>query len=155
MQINGQPCARAVIMGKGDCKDIKGEVLFYTKNNMVIVSARISGFPKSESSFHGFHIHEGDSCRGKDFSDTKGHFDPENQPHPFHAGDLPPLLSSSGIAYLEFLTNRFTVNEIIGKTVVIHSDADDFRSQPSGNSGEKIACGVIKPICGATRINNR
>lgn len=141
------PTAKAVIKGYGEYQALQGKVLFYPVNNMVLVCASVYGFPKDKSSFHGFHIHEGSSCSGEALADTKGHYNLANQPHPFHAGDLPPLLSCSGIAYMEVLTNRFTVEEIIGKTVVIHSGSDDFRSQPSGDSGEKIACGVIKPVC--------
>ena len=57
---------------------------------------------------------------------------------------MPPLFGCNGAAFSVFLTDRITVNEIIGKTVIIHSDPDDFTSQPSGNAGTKIACGVIR-----------
>ena len=57
---------------------------------------------------------------------------------------MPPLFWNNGYAFQMFLTDRFTVKEIIGKTVIIHDNADDFTTQPSGNSGEKIACGVIE-----------
>ncbi len=147
MTINRSRSAKAIVQGYGEYRALYGEVLFLPRKNMVLVSASISGFPKDRSMFHGFHIHEGKSCTGIGLADTKGHYDPKQQAHPFHAGDLPPLLSSGGIAYMQVLTNRFTIGEILGKTVVIHSGADDFRSQPSGDSGEKIACGVIRPIC--------
>ncbi len=77
------------------------------------------------------------------FPNSHTHYNPHNCPHPYHAGDMPPLFGSNGYAFLTFVTSRFTVNEIIGKTVIIHSSPDDFSTQPSGNSGEKIACGVI------------
>lgn len=64
--------------------------------------------------------------------------------HPYHAGDLPPLFSANGNAVLEVLTDRFNIHQIIGKTIIIHRNPDDFTTQPSGNAGEKIACGVIK-----------
>lgn len=67
-----------------------------------------------------------------------------NQVHPKHAGDLPPLLACQGSAYLSVKTDRFCVEDILGRTVVIHSDPDDFHSQPAGNAGKKIACGVIR-----------
>jgi len=63
--------------------------------------------------------------------------------HPHHAGDLPPLFGNNGYALSMFLTTRFSVSEIIGRTVILHSAPDDFTSQPAGNSGVKIACGVI------------
>lgn len=138
------PTAKAVIRGYGENSAIRGKVLFYPVHGMVLVCASVYGFPKNSSSFHGFHIHEGGSCTGEKLADTKGHYDPDARPHPYHAGDLPPLLSCSGVAYMEVLTGRFTIDEVIGKTVVIHSGADDLRSQPSGDPGEKIACGVIE-----------
>ena len=152
MFIKRFPTAKAIIKGSGDYEKIQGKVLFYPVNNMVLVCASVYGFPKNQSFFHGFHIHEGGSCTGADLADTKRHYNPDRQAHPFHSGDLPPLLSCSGIAYMEVLTNRITIKEILGKTVVIHSGSDDFRSQPSGDSGEKIACGVIKPICGREKV---
>ena len=97
-------------------------------------------------SFPQFHDnHEGDSCRGEGFPDTGGHYNPHNTPHPMHAGDLPPLLSCGGRAWMSVLTNRFQIQDILGRTVVIHSGPDDFRTQPAGNSGEKIGCGRIYP----------
>ena len=70
----------------------------------------------------------------------------DSMAHPMHSGDLPPLLSATGRAYMAVLTDRFSIGQIIGKTVVVHSRADDFQSQPAGNAGEKIACGVIQPV---------
>jgi Cu-Zn family superoxide dismutase len=78
-----------------------------------------------------------------DFSVTEGHYNPSEQAHPKHAGDLPSLLECQGNAYLSVRTDRLSVTDIIGRTVVIHSDPDDFHSQPAGNAGKKIACGVI------------
>ena len=105
--------------------------------------ADINGLPDSETGFFAFHIHEGDNCCGIGFPNTGGHFNPDGAAHPRHAGDLPPLLSNNGKAYSQVLTGRFRVNDIIGRTVVIHSDPDDFRAQPPGNAGQKIACGAI------------
>ena len=121
---------------------IQGVVRFLQKRDGVLVTAQITGLP--ESGFFGFHIHEGRNCGGPDFGDTGSHFNPQNAAHPDHAGDLPPLLSAGGKAYLSVLTNRFSLAQVMGRTVVIHSDTDDFTTQPAGNSGEKIACGVIR-----------
>ena len=110
-----------------------------------MIVAEISGLPRgSETGFFGFHIHQGRECSGVGFSGTEGHYNPLERGHPEHAGDLPPLLWCKGNAYLSVKTDRFSVNEIIGRTVVIHSDLDDFRTQPAGNAGKKIACGVIQ-----------
>lgn len=142
---NNCPDAVARITGGVEAPQLSGCVEFYQKNGCVLVVARISGLPKeSETGFFGFHIHQGRNCSGAEFSRTEGHYNPTGLPHPEHAGDLPPLLRCQGTAYLSFRTDRFSVNEIIGRTVVIHSDPDDFHTQPAGNAGKKIACGVIR-----------
>ena len=78
------------------------------------------------------------------FPNTGNHYNPGNVPHPEHAGDLLPLLSNNGYAWMSFYTGRIDIEDIIGRSVVIHSMRDDFTTQPSGNSGDKIACGVIE-----------
>ena len=138
------PDAVAEIRGGVVALQLTGCVEFYQENGCVLIVARISGLPESKTGFFGFHIHQGESCSGPDFSATGSHYNPVDQVHPKHTGDLPPLLSCHGNAYLSVKTDRFTVNEIVGRTVVIHSDPDDFRSQPAGNAGKKIACGVIR-----------
>ena len=141
----GIPVAAAVVSGRRG-SGVSGDVEFYTREKGTLVVARISGLPETEDGFLGFHIHEGNNCRGEGFANTGGHYNPGEKPHPQHAGDLPPLLSSGGRAYLAVLTDRFTAEEVVGRTVVIHNRPDDFRTQPSGESGEKIACGVIRKV---------
>lgn len=139
------PDAVARICGGIEAPQISGCVQFYQESGSVLIEARISGLPReSETGFFGFHIHQGKDCSGSDFSGTGSHYNPTDQSHPKHAGDLPPLLECHGNAYLSLRTDRFSVREIIGRTVVIHSDPDDFHSQPAGNAGKKIACGVIR-----------
>ena len=150
---NYKPNSAADISGGENYPGIRGRVIFRQQKNGVLVTADIYGLPTGEtgcdSGVFGFHIHEGEDCgsNGQEpFSNTNGHYNPGDCPHPYHAGDLPPLFENDGYAYMSFLTNRFTATEIIGRTVVIHLKPDDFHSQPSGNSGEKIACGVIKAL---------
>ena len=145
------PQAVAHIKGSPIYPNIEGRVSFYAAKSGVIVVSMISNLPcgegECEGSVLGFHIHSGASCTGDDmdyFKNAMTHYNPKNCNHPYHAGDMPPLFSAGGRAFSAFLTDRFTVKEIIGKTVIIHSMPDDFTTQPSGNSGEKIACGVIK-----------
>jgi Cu-Zn family superoxide dismutase len=134
----------ARITGGAEAPQLSGRVEFYQANGCVLVVARISGLPReSETGFFGFHIHQGGDCSGAGFSGTGSHYNPAERAYPEHAGDLPPLLECRGNAYLSFRTDRFSVNDIIGRTVVIHSDPDDFHTQPAGNAGKKIACGVI------------
>jgi Cu-Zn family superoxide dismutase len=138
------PDAVAKIQGGMDAPQLTGCVMFYQKDGCVLIVARLTGFPESDTGFFGFHIHQGESCAGKDFSGTESHYNPTGYPHPKHPGDLPPLLVCRGNAYLSVQTDRFSVCDVIGRTVVIHSDPDDFHSQPAGNAGKKIACGVIR-----------
>ena len=138
------PKAAARVMGNREHPRLTGTVGFYQQCGGVLVMADISGLPRD--GFFAFHIHEGADCRGEGFPNTGGHYNPGNTPHPDHSGDLPPLLSSHGRAKMTVLTDRFRVTDIIGTTVIIHSNPDDFTTQPSGNPGTKIACGVIRRV---------
>lgn len=136
--------AIAILNWSKEYTKLYGTVKFYQKKNYVLVKVCITGLPKSESGFFGFHIHSGEDCLGEEFLGSQGHFNPTDTPHPAHAGDLPPLLLCNGGAYMTVATNRFRVKDIIGRTVIIHNMPDDFTTQPSGNAGMKIACGVIQ-----------
>lgn len=159
----GQPCfpivsvlrrspnAIAAIKGSGEFPQISGSVKFYQTGAGAIVYAEIRGLPKGQGSCGGrifaFHIHDGNECTGNaddPFANAGKHYDTSGCPHPFHAGDMPPLFGNDGYALSVFLCDRFSVVEIVGKAVMIHDDPDDFTTQPSGNSGQKIACGVIR-----------
>lgn len=98
----------------------------------------------------GFHIHEGGTCGvttgDQPFQSAGGHFNPTNSYHPQHAGDLPVLFSNGGSAWMAVYTDRFRPADVVGRTVIIHQNPDDFRTQPSGNSGARIACGVIESV---------
>ena len=140
-----RPQLIANVEGGAGHPELFGKVRFYAVRSGVIVEADIQGLPDSGGSqFFGFHIHEGRDCGGEGFSDSLGHYDTHGAPHPDHQGDLPPLLSCGGRAYMRVYTCRFTLSEVVGHTVIIHDMPDDFRTQPSGDSGSKIACGVIR-----------
>lgn len=138
------PRAAAHIHGGTQMPALHGTVHFYRKPCGVLVVAQIHGLPSD--GFLGFHIHDGQNCSGTAFKNTGSHFNPGGTPHPSHAGDLPPLLSCHGHAYLAVVTDRFHIEDILGRTVVIHSQTDDFRTQPTGDAGTKIACGIIRKI---------
>ncbi|MBQ7821702.1 MAG: superoxide dismutase family protein [Clostridia bacterium] len=149
--LKSRPNAVAELFGSREYPEIRGTVRFYQTRFGVIVATEVSGLPSMRmmcsAPVFGFHIHEGDSCTGNaddPFADVLTHYDPHGCPHPYHAGDLAPLFGASGYAMSVFLSDRFAVKEVIGRTVIIHSMPDDFTTQPSGNSGKKIACGVIK-----------
>lgn len=135
--------AAATVNGGKEFPSISGQIDFYQKRNYVLVIAHIKGLPETPSGFYGFHIHEGNNCKGPEFENSANHYNTSNSIHPKHAGDLPPLIYCNGGACLSFITDRFFVKDIIGRTIVIHNMPDDFNSQPSGNAGTKIACGVI------------
>lgn len=143
--------AKAHIKGGIKYPKIDGTVVFKETKNGVLVTAKINGLPQSKDhctgKFFGFHIHEGTSCTGNltdEFANAKSHLNPTNCPHPFHIGDLPPLIENNGYAYMSVLINKFKIKDILGKVVIIHDSPDDFTTQPSGNSGMKIACGKIE-----------
>ncbi len=110
------------------------------------MDAHITGLPENETGFYGFHIHEKGDCTG-DFEGAGGHYNPEGLRHPLHAGDFPMLLGTrSGQAWLSFITGRFTVREVLGRAVIVHDMRDDYTSQPSGDAGDRIGCGVIRAV---------
>ena len=129
-----------------------GTVSFQPRGSRTVVTARITGLkPNAE---HGFHVHEKGDCSSADASSAGGHFNPGSQPHAFHglrerhAGDMPNLRAdASGVASLSWETDALTVDAgpsgVIGRSVVVHRDPDDYRTQPAGNSGPRLACGVI------------
>lgn len=141
--MQNQRKAIAHISGGNEYECLSGKIEFHQSKDGVWVIANVKGLPKNETGFFALHIHEGSNYSGENFSETGSHYNPYNVTHPLHSGDLPPLLSNNENAYMAVKTNRFTVNEIIGKTVVIHMD---FTSQPAGNAGNKIACGIIKSV---------
>lgn len=145
-----RPDALAYLRGDTAHGEICGRVRFYKTGNAVLVAAEFTGLPAEtapcERPILGFHIHQGTQCTGDEtdpFANTLGHYNPDDCAHPYHAGDMPPIFSCHGRGLAIFLTDRFSIREIIGKTVVLHAMPDDFHTQPSGNSGMKIACGKI------------
>lgn len=145
-----RPNATARIKGSAKYPNIEGTLSLYSLPGETLVVAEVSGLPKETAPcsqpIFALHIHSGSSCSGNDtdpFANAGTHYNPRECPHPYHAGDLPPLFSHDGNAFLAVTTNRFTIKEVLGKAVIIHSRADDFTTQPSGNAGDKIACGII------------
>lgn len=147
---SNRPQALAWIAGNENHPQLNGMVKFYgIPYDGILIEAELFHLPEippgAPSSLFGFHIHENSDC-SDNFQNTGNHYNPTGAQHPFHAGDLPPLMSSRGYAWTAFYTTKLSIPELIGKSVVIHGHPDDFTTQPSGNSGEKIGCGVIRPI---------
>lgn len=151
--------AFATIKGGPLAPQIRGIVWFIDVPNGTEVCANITGLPTYQPAKdgnppigpHGFHIHEFGSCQIEDpqepFKSAGEHWNPTNQPHGNHAGDFPVLFSNNGLARMCFFTNKFAVKNILNKAVIIHENPDDFRTQPAGDAGKRLACGVIKFYC--------
>jgi len=103
----------------------------------------------------GFHIHEAGDCSSGDGMSAKGHFNPQGKPHgragtpERHAGDLPSIKAGkNGRAKLDATVDGISIGSgpgnIVGRGLIIHADPDDYKTQPTGNAGARIACGVIK-----------
>lgn len=130
-----------------------GTVSFVQSGSKVQVSGEVRGLkPGAE---HGFHVHEKGDCSSSDGMSAGGHFNPTGQPHGSHAdmahhtGDLPSLKAdASGNAKFSFESKTITVGngttDIVGKGLIVHRDPDDYKTQPTGNAGPRLACAVIK-----------
>lgn len=131
---------------------VTGKVEFAQRGNMVILTATLSGLTPGP---HGFHIHERGDCNSPDAMSAGGHFNPTGKRHgsplipDHHAGDLPMLVADGGgKASLTTQVEGVTIGgggptDIVGRSVVVHAGGDDYSSQPAGNSGPRVACGVI------------
>ena len=128
-----------------------GIVSFRQDGDGVMVTANVSGLTPGA---HGFHIHEKGDCSAPDATSAGGHFNPTAKPHgnpdlaDHHGGDMPQLVAdASGNARLTARLAGLSVSEgtasILGRGVIVHAAPDDFKTQPTGNSGARIACGVI------------
>jgi Cu-Zn family superoxide dismutase len=129
-----------------------GNVNFIQMGDRVKVSGEVHGLkPNAE---HGFHVHEKGDCSSGDGMSTGGHFNPSGVAHgnhdigTHHAGDLPTLkANASGVASFSFESTTIAVGsgvaDIVGKGLIVHRDPDDYRTQPTGNSGPRLACAVI------------
>lgn len=151
-------CTIAISYIKGGplANNLRGTVIFKQVIGGTMVYVNLTGLPDYKPAQdgnppvgpHGFHIHEFGNCSigssEEPFKAAGGHWNPTDQPHGNHAGDFPVLFSNNGKAIMSFFTNKFYPNDIIGKSIIIHENPDDYRSQPAGNAGKRLACGVIK-----------
>ena len=146
----GAPAASASLQPRSG-SSTAGTVAFSPRSSgKMMVTVDISGLkPNAE---HGFHVHEKGDCSAPDAMSAGGHFNPLGKPHggatsDHHAGDIQNLKTdASGRARASFEIDGLTIGgtaDVIGKAVVVHRDPDDYKSQPAGNSGPRIACGLI------------
>ena len=129
---------------------VQGTVHFEKDMGEMHVQVHVTGLTPGK---HGFHIHETGDCSAPDASSAGGHFNPDAKPHgapnagEHHAGDLGNVeADSTGMAMADLHSTSLTLegpNSIIGKAVIVHGGEDDLKSQPAGNAGPRVACGVI------------
>lgn len=135
-------------------KTVAGTLTLTGEGDAVRISGALPGLTANAE--YGFHIHEKGDCSAPDFSSAGGHFNPTNAQHgnptsgTHHAGDmLNAKADADGVAHFDVVTSGVTLtagapNDARGKAIVLHEKADDYATQPSGNSGARIACGVIQ-----------
>jgi Cu-Zn family superoxide dismutase len=130
----------------------KGTVSFSQRGDRVLVTADVSGLTPGS---HGFHVHEKGDCSAEDAMSAGGHFNPLGKPHgdpgtkDRHVGDMPMLVADAGgsarlSTEIDLATLGAGPTDIVGRSVIVHKDPDDFKTQPTGNSGARVACGVIR-----------
>ncbi len=147
--LSGRMAAATLSPTQGN--SVRGLLMFHEKDGQLMVHAQLSGLkPSSEQ---GFHVHEVGSCASTDGSSAGGHFNPDGQPHgpqaaAHHAGDLPALKAdANGRVDQKFTLMGPTLGDgpksLVGRSVIVHAQADDYATQPTGNSGARVACGVI------------
>lgn len=138
------------VLNPTEGNNVRGVVTFTQAGANVRVVAQIEGLTPGK---HGFHIHEWGDCSSKDGSSAGGHFNPANAPHGApeaaqrHAGDAGNIeADQNGMARLEYNDSVMKLNghgAIVGHGMIVHADPDDLKTQPTGNAGKRLACGVI------------
>src|SRR5216117_2141232 len=143
--------AIAVLHPIGGGSKVSGTVTFTEVADGVQVNAEITGLTPGN---HGFHVHEFGDCSAPDASSAGAHFNPTNKPHAGpdaaerHVGDMGNVeADASGAAKLDYVDHEISLandqRSVVGRSVIVHAKADDLKSQPAGDSGARIACGVI------------
>ena len=146
--------AQAVLQPAKDTPGFSGRVIFYQAGSQVRVVADVTGV--SPPGNHGFHVHENGKCEpdpGKDFASAGGHFNPAGTPHAcpdaasHHAGDLGNIvINADGTGHVDVTTSALSLSgasSVVGRAVILHAAPDDCTTQPTGNAGGRLACGVI------------
>lgn len=147
------PASRATaVLAPASGSLVSGTLTFTTMGDGVHVGGEIGGLKPGA---HGFHVHEHGDCSAADASSAGGHFNPTNAPHgragagPHHLGDADNIQAdANGVARVDKHLSDVTLgtgraNDIAGRAVIVHADPDDYASQPAGNAGARVACGLI------------
>jgi Cu-Zn family superoxide dismutase len=145
------PVTKAVaVLNALGSSGVSGSVTFSKAEGGVKVSAKVSGLKPGA---HGFHVHEFGDCSAADGASAGGHFNPSGEPHAGphdaqrHAGDMGNIdAGADGVATVAYVDSHATLDgpgSILGRGVIVHANADDMKTQPTGNAGGRVACGVI------------
>ncbi len=147
-----EPAATASATFASADGEIQGSASFTDTADGVEIHVQVEGAPPGT---HGLHIHETGDCSAADFTSAGGHFNPDGAAHggpddlERHAGDLGNIeIDDAGSGHLGLTSDLVTVaegpNSVVGRAVILHADADDLVSQPTGAAGARLACGVIE-----------
>ena len=146
----GEVTEAVAVLHPAEGHEVRGKVSFVKHAGGILITADVEGLTPG---LHGFHIHEFGDCSAADATSAGGHFNPDNKPHGSpedidrHAGDLGNLdADAEGRAHYERVDGHIALSgprSIVGLAVIVHAGEDDFTSQPTGNAGARVACGVI------------
>jgi len=151
---DGKPLTRAIaILNATAGHQVSGIVYFTQTRSGVLIEGELQGLTPGK---HGFHIHEKGDCSASDGSSAGGHFNPANASHGApgdgvrHAGDMGNIMADeNGRAVISYTDMHMALNgehSILDKSVIVHAQEDDLKTQPTGNAGARVACGVIQAI---------
>lgn len=134
---------------------VSGELVFDPDAGALRLHGEIRGLAAGVP--HGFHLHETGDCSAPDATSAGGHFNPGNAPHgdrqtsaPHHAGDMPNLMpGTDGVALVDQRLEGLQIDgggqyDVVGRALIVHAQPDDYATQPTGNAGARIACGVVE-----------
>ena len=150
-----EPEALKVELHAKSNSNVTGEVVFTQTDDKLVMVANLQGLTPGE---HAIHLHETADCSSDDATSSGGHWNPDDKPHGkwgdengYHRGDIGNLTADAdGNATLTFETDQWCIDcddatkSIKGRGIIVHAKADDFKTQPTGAAGERVACGEIK-----------